>query len=171
MRFLLLVLAAAGLLAQAPSLSGRRAPSFSLPDPTLKQHDILDYRGRWLLIEFMQTSCPHCKALSKTLDAFKKRFAGKVDVLSVVISPPENQQTAAAYTRETGITFPILFDMGQVASNYFKATPQNPSFDVPHLFAINPNGMIVRDWGHEAAENAGLVKELEQLVSGGALAK
>ena len=39
-------------------LSNRRAPSFSLPDSAMRQHDILDYRGSWLLLDFMKTDCP-----------------------------------------------------------------------------------------------------------------
>jgi len=51
-------LSTTGLLSAQP-LSGRRAPSFSLPDSKLKQHDILDYRGKWLLLDFMQNDYPH----------------------------------------------------------------------------------------------------------------
>jgi len=36
-------------------LSGRRAPSFALPDSNMKSYDILDYRGRWLLLDYMKT--------------------------------------------------------------------------------------------------------------------
>ena len=68
------------------SLSGRRAPSFSLPDAKLAQHDILDYRGHWLLLDFMKTDCPHCKELSKKLEGVKGRYGGKVAVLSILIA-------------------------------------------------------------------------------------
>src|SRR6202030_3904093 len=56
------------------SLTGRRAPSFALPDSTLKAYDILDYRGCWLLLDFMKTDCPACKALTKTLEGIKTRL-------------------------------------------------------------------------------------------------
>ena len=72
-----------------------------------------------------------------------------------MISPPETQATAAKYVAETKITTPILFDSGQVAIAYFKATPQNPTFDHPHLFAINPNGLIVKDWSQAAIRRLG----------------
>ena len=55
MRVLTAILLCAALPCAAQELSGRRAPSFSLSDSALKQHDILDYRGRWLLIDFMRT--------------------------------------------------------------------------------------------------------------------
>ncbi len=158
-----LVLTTAAIAQQG--LSGRRAPSFSLPDSKFTQHDILDYRGKWLLLDFMQTNCPHCKALSKTLEDLKSRYAGKVAVLSVV-EPPDNTATVAKYIADNKITVPIVFDLSQTATAYFKATPTNPSFDTPHLFAIDPNGQIVRDWGQAMAEDPALVKELDQLLNG-----
>jgi hypothetical protein len=83
------------VLAMGQSLSGRRAPSFSLPDSTITQHDILDYRGKWLLLDFMKTDCPHCAVLSKTLEQIKTQFGPKVGILSVLISPPETTTTLA----------------------------------------------------------------------------
>jgi hypothetical protein len=44
---------------------------------------------------------------------------------------------------------PILFDCGQMAISYFKASPQNPAVDLPHLFIINAEGWIVDDYGYD----------------------
>lgn len=152
----------------ANELSNRRAPGFSLPDASFRRYDLQDFRGKWLLIEFMQTDCPHCKALSHTLEEVKRKYPGLVAVLAVVIAPPETQQSVARYMEENHVTSPILFDQGQMAASYFQATPAKPSFDTPHLFVINPAGVIVRDYGHSAQtheilEGAGLVKELDVL--------
>src|ERR1700687_3201971 len=91
---------AATLALSAQGLVNRRAPSFSLPDSTLQQHDILDYRGSWLLLEFMNTDCPHCKELSIKLEGVKKKYGAKVAVLSVVVTPPETQASVAKYVAE-----------------------------------------------------------------------
>jgi hypothetical protein len=85
-------------------------------------------------------------------------------VLGVVL-PPDNQQSVARYIIETKITSPIVFDSSQTAIPYFKATPTTPGFDTPHLFAIDPNGMIVKDWGQAAVEAPGFVGELDQLFN------
>jgi peroxiredoxin len=152
------------------SLSGRRAPSFSLPDSTATQHDLLDYRGKWLLLEFMKTDCPHCKALSKVLEQVKTQFGANVTILSVVVAPPENTSTVARYAMENKTTTPIVFDQGQMAASYFKLTPAHSSYDTPHLFVINPAGNIVRDWsdaeGAEILEGGGLTRELQALMAG-----
>jgi peroxiredoxin len=167
-RFLLffgLVLLLSGLLT-GQGLSGRRAPSFALPDSTLKAFDILDYRGRWLLLDFMKTDCPHCKMLSQALEPIKAKLGAKVAVLAIV-TPPDNMATVAKYVAETKTTTPILFDSGQTAMWYFNATPTRPSIDTPHLFAVNPQGTIVRDWSQAAVEAPGFAAELEALVGGG----
>jgi peroxiredoxin len=146
-------------------LSGRRAPSFALPDSRGQAHDILDARGHWLLIDFMKTDCPHCKELSKKLEGVRGRFGSKVEVFSILMSPPETVATVAKYVQEQRITSPFLFDYGQVAINYFRATPANPTFDTPHLFAVDPNGIIVRDWSQAGVEAPGFLSELEQLLN------
>ncbi len=164
------VLFAAMLPLSAQNLSGRRAPSFSLPDSKMTQHDLLDYRGKWLLLDFMKTDCPHCMALSKVMETINQKHGQKVATLSVVIAPPENQMTVAKYIKDTGaVSTTICFDQGQVAVSYFKATPANPGFDTPHLFIINPQGMIVRDIPQSPVlEGPDLVKLVEQLISGAA---
>jgi peroxiredoxin len=163
-RFTLIFAAALALSAQG--LINRRAPSFSLPDSSLRQHDILDYRGNLLLLDFMDTTSPKCKDLSKRLEGIKKQYGPKVGVLSIVITPPETQATVAKYVAETKMTTPILFDSSQVAISYFKATPQNPVFDTPHLFAINPAGMIVKEWAYPDTVGLGFIAEIDRLIAG-----
>ena len=149
--------------------SNRRAPGFSLPDSNFRRYDLQDFRGKWVLIDFMLTQCPHCKALSQKLEEIKKKYPGRATILSVVIAPPETQATVMKYIQENKITTPILFDQGQVAASYFDAMPSRPSFDTPHLFVIDPSGRIVRDWGHSEGPgdflaSPAFVKELDTLL-------
>ena len=161
----LLLLGVLASSAFGQALTNRRAPSFSLPDAGYNQHDILDYRGRWLLLDFMMTNCPHCQALTKVLESKKKAFTGKADILSIVL-PPDNPTTVAKYVSDYKVTSPIVFDSGVVAMAYFKANAQSHGFDTPHLFAIDPNGNVVRDWSQTAVETATFPAELDQLVLG-----
>ena len=147
-------------------LSGRRAPSFALPDSTMKSYDILDYRGHWLLLDYMKTDRPASKPLSKELGQLKARLGAKVAILQIVL-PPDNTATVAKYLTETKTTTPILFDSGQSGMWYFKVTPQHPSFDSPHLFVVNPQGLLVRDWTQTEIEKGGYLPQLETLLAGG----
>lgn len=151
------------------ALSGRRAPGFSLPDADFKRYDLQDYRGsKWVLIEFINTNCPDCRELSKSLEQVKARFGRRLQILAVVL-PPDNTESAARYSADVGLTYPLLFDQGQMAASYFNATPRNPRFHTPHLFIIDPKGIIVRDFGHEDAavlEGPALLRLVEDLLTG-----
>lgn len=155
-------------------LSGRRAPGFSLPDSQLKYHDLADYRGKVVLLEVMQSTCPDCRVLAKTLEKMKAKYAGKVAVLAVV-NPPDNQTSVAQFFKETQITTTVLFDCGQVSASYFKLTPQSSSMHVPHLFVIDQQGMIRNDFSHtpeskELFEGAGLSAVIDPLLTNQAVA-
>jgi thiol-disulfide isomerase/thioredoxin len=167
--FSVMMLAALATVSAGP-LSGRRAPSFALPDSAMKYFDILDFRGKVVLVDIMQTTCPHCLALSKTLEQVKAKYGAKIQVLSIV-TPPDNAQTVATFVGQTKVSSPILFDCGQVAAVYLKVGPQNPSVDVPHLFFIDPQGTIQEDAGGEKASNmtpAAIGAIIDRLLSGAA---
>ena len=166
MRRLAFFVSITALLMMGQGLSGRRAPGFSLPDPNFGQHDLADYRGKWLIIEFMRTNCPQCKALSKLLESKKAEYGAKVAVLDVVITPPETQVTVNKFIAENNITNPIVFDQGQMALSYFKATPAHSNIDMPHLFAIDPNGNIARDWNQDEVVDKGFPAALDSLING-----
>ena len=151
------------------ALSGRRAPGFSLPDSNLQQHDLYDYRGKIVLLEIMQTSCPSCRSLTAELERIKTKYAGRVAVLSVV-NPPDNMNSVKAYITSQSVTGPMLFDSGQMAASYLKVTPQNPRIHLPHLFLIDGEGMIRNDWAEQeavdAAKDSIVETEIDHLLSG-----
>jgi len=154
----------------AGALSNRRAPGFSLPDSTMKQHDPLDYRGKILLLEFMQTHCPTCKMQSGVLEQIKAKYGAKIQVLSVVVMP-DTIDNVKAYIKDNNITSPILFDCGQMTASYLNITPQNPTVKFPHLFFIDANGTIRQDFDSSDAGkgrvNAKTVAaELDKLLQG-----
>ena len=68
------------------------------------------------------------------------------------------------------IKYPVLFDCGQVAASYYKATPANPSVNFPHVFLIDPQGMIRNDFGYnmlnrDIFEGRGLFRELDRIFA------
>ena len=157
------LLCAMALLAAEPP---RRSPGFSLPDLKAEQHDLADYRGKVVILEFMQTTCPHCAAFADVLDKVQQKFGGKVGILAVV-NPPDNQQTVAAYILGHKIAYPILFDCGQVAYSYVRAV----QFDLPQVYVIDAGGTIQRHYEYSALtrdifEGGGLIPELDRVLGG-----
>lgn len=157
-------------LASAQGLINRRAPSFSLPDSSYTQFDILDYRGKWLLVTFMmtaETNCPTCKDLAKKLDALQAKHGSKLAILGIVQTPQDNQDTVKKFITDTKTKIPIVFDYSLVGIAYFKATPKNPAMDMPHAFAVDPSGMIVQDWAQPLLAGAAFSSDVDKLVARG----
>jgi len=169
MRSLLCLLVCAASLAASGELSGRRAPGFSLMDKDFKQHDPQDYHGKILIVEIMRTGCPACVAFAPILEEIVARYHGQVAALSIV-NPPDTLDTVRKYVADHKVTVPVLFDTGQVAFSYFKATPQNPDVAVPHLFIIDARGMIENDYGYNPLtkgvfEGRDLFTELDRMLA------
>ena len=164
-----LLLLSSSLLLAAGELSHRRAPGFSIIDAALEQHDLADYRGKYVILEFMQTSCPHCIKFGEVIEQLTIKYRGKVDALSIVL-PPDNLDTVRAYIKQHNITIPVLFDSGQVTASYLKLGPANTKVFFPHAFIVDPEGKIVNDWvyGEDTAsifEGDALGKEIARLLA------
>jgi peroxiredoxin len=145
-RLFLPLLAVSSMLALAADAGFRRAPSFSLPDSKLRQHDLLDFRGKVVILDFMMTNCPHCVTFSKTLERVKAKYGDKVVVLSVVNYASDNSSTVAKYVQTNKITAPILYDCGQVMASYLRLESAKQAVDMPHAYVIDAQGRIRGDY-------------------------
>jgi peroxiredoxin len=164
-RILVLLLASAAVLAaQGP----RRAPGFCLIDSAGQWQDLADYRGKPVLIEFMQTTCPHCAALSSVLNDLKSKFGDRIAILSVAL-PPDTPKSMLQFATAHKLSYPILLDQGQAAVSYVRAG----TIEFPNLFLVDGNGMIRNHWEYSVLakdifEGNGLAREFEKLLAGGA---
>jgi peroxiredoxin len=165
----LLLLSTLSLFA-AGELSHRRAPGFSIVDAAQQQHDLADYRGKYVVIEFMQTKCEHCIKFAEIVEKLMIKYRAKLAALSIVL-PPDNLNTVKEYIKAHNITVPVVFDCGQVAASYMRLGPSTPRVFFPHAFIVDPEGNIVNDWVYTAGtenifEGDGFVKEIDKLMAG-----
>ncbi len=123
----------------------RRAPGFALPAADNRLFDLADYRGKVVLIDFMKTDCAHCGPFAQQLERVKNQYGDKIAVLSIVPAP-DSPVTVSKFTAVNKVTFPILFDCGQVTFSYIRPNPLNPSIELPRLYIVGPDGMILRDY-------------------------
>jgi peroxiredoxin len=149
--------------------AGRQAPGFSLPDANRQQHDLQDYRGKIVVVEIMRSDCPNCRPFAKKLEQIKTLYAGKVAVLAIT-NPPDSPQSVAKFVADERLTYPVLFDCGQVAYSYVRPNPLRPSINIPHLYLVDRDGIVRSDYefGPETTEiflGSGLQKELDRLVT------
>jgi peroxiredoxin len=155
-----LVCAAALLAANA----SRRAPGFSLPDAKGQEHDLADFRGKVVLLEFMQTGCPHCGVFADVLNQVQQKYGDRIALLSIA-NPPDDLKSITGFSINHKAGWPLLLDCGQVAYSYLRTL----SFDIPHVYLIDPNGGIADDFGYSEAtkdifEGKGLFPRLDAVL-------
>jgi peroxiredoxin len=157
----LLLCAGALLMAQTP----KRAPGFCLADTTGQWRDLADYRGKVVLVEFMQTTCPHCADFTTVLAGLVKKYGDKLQVISIAL-PNDTPQTMLQFAKGHGLTWPLLLDQGQVAASYVR----QPSLNFPAVYLVDRNGMIADHWEYGALtkgifEGAQLSREIDKLLA------
>ena len=167
MRTISTVLLCTAALFAAGDNSGRRAPGFALPDAQMQVYDLADYRGKIVVLELLQTTCGHCAAFADVLERVQQKYGDKVAILAVVNSRGDDQNAVAKYIAGHRVTYPVLFDAGQMAYSYVRSM----SFDTPHVFLIDARGTIENDWGyslitHDIFEGNGLMSEIDSLLAG-----
>jgi peroxiredoxin len=163
---ILTLMCALGLLA-AGDYSNRRAPGFSLMDSRFRQHDIQDYRGKAVVVDFMQTGCSVCNALADVLAEVITKYGDKLAILSIV-TLPDNFTEADKFSARHKANWPILFDSGQVMMSYLKLQPTGDmNVHFPHLFLVDTNGIIKNDLDSaesQALTVASLSAEIDKLL-------
>lgn len=164
MRYVLSVLlCAAAVLSAQPA---RRAPGWALTDSKLKVYDLADYRGKIVILEFMQTNCPHCSAAADALHAVEQQYGSKIQIVAVVSAQTEKDYTVASYVQGHKVDYPILFDSGQMMYSYLL----DPKIVFPHIYLIDGRGTIRYDYPYDVTtrdifEGKGLFAAIDRLLA------
>ncbi|HEX7706576.1 MAG TPA: thioredoxin family protein [Thermoanaerobaculia bacterium] len=129
----------------APAV-GKAAPEFNATDTYGKAHTLSQYRGKWVVLEWLNHECPYVRKHydNNVMQALQKKYAAQGVVwLSVVSSKPGSQghfpnDKANALTKEKGAApSAVLVDApGTVGRMYDART-------TPHMFVIDPQGTLV----------------------------
>ena len=164
MRTILAALLCVSALAAADV--NRPAQRFLLPDVTGRDHDFNEYRGKVVVLEFMQTTCPHCGAFTSVLKEAQQRYGDRVAIVSLV-NPPDTPATVSNFIAAHQINYPVLLDAGRVAYAYIRRA----AFDIPYLFLIDASGTIRKEFEYGAAgqdvfEGKGLFPHLDAILGG-----
>jgi peroxiredoxin len=142
----------AGALAFSPAVLradaavGQPAPAFSAPDQTGTARSLDGYKGKWVVLEWVNHECPFVQKHygSGNMQKTQKAATAKGAVwLSVNSSAPGKQgamdgKVAAKLTAEKGAapTAVLLDPQGTIGHAYGAKT-------TPHMFVIDPKGTVV----------------------------
>lgn len=130
-------------LALAPNSA---APEFKGTDSNGKQHDLSEYRGKYVVLEWANQGCPFEQKhyLSGNMEGLQKQWTAKGVVwLSIISSAPGQQGYVTpaeenAYLKKMNAapTAALLDPQGTIGHLYDART-------TPHMFVIDPSGKIV----------------------------
>ncbi|MDP2652687.1 MAG: thioredoxin family protein [Candidatus Omnitrophota bacterium] len=125
---------------------GQAVPDFSLTDSEQQKHALSDYRGKYVILEWVNHDCPFVRKHydSGNMQALQKKYrALGVVWLSVNSSSPGKQghcspEQAGQLTQEKGADpDAVLLDPdGAVGRMYGAQT-------TPHMFIIDPEGTLI----------------------------
>lgn len=142
----LLVLAcAAPAIASAQAVVGQPAPAFTAKDATGKTVSLADYKGKYVVLEWVNPDCPFVKKHydSGNMQATQKHAVGKgATWLSVSTSTAATAAKAgpglASWSSGKGATpTSIVMDGGGTIARAYAAKT------TPHMYIIDPQGKLV----------------------------
>ncbi|MHC4329916.1 MAG: thioredoxin family protein, partial [Planctomycetota bacterium] len=120
--------------------SGRRARPFALPTFDGKTVNLADYRGKTVVLEWLNFECPfvkhHYDKGSTMIDLARKYKDQDVVWLAINSTSHTTPAANAAFAAKKKLPYPILDDRsGKVGRAYGAKT-------TPHMFVITPGGSI-----------------------------
>jgi hypothetical protein len=146
---LLFLIPLAGIAGTPPS-PGESAPDFTLKDSGGKTHSLSIYRGRYVVLEWVNFGCPFVQKHynSGNMPALQKTYTAKNVVwLSICSSAPgregylEGDALPARMARMNAVPSAYLIDAEGKVGRLFAAK------STPTMFVIDPQGKIVYSGG------------------------
>jgi thiol-disulfide isomerase/thioredoxin len=162
-RFLtaLLPLATVFPLAQAGNIP-RPAPEFSIRMVDDSQILLSHMRGKVVAIEFLLTTCPHCKAASKVLTKLQNEWGPKgLQCIGVAIDLMP-KLGLPGFVAETGASYPVGYSEYNAAVAFMEHPPQIRLL-VPQVMVIDRKGIVRALRGGEDDE---FFKDEEKVLRG-----
>lgn len=146
----------------------RPAPPLAVKTPTGEMISLQSMRGKVVLLEFFQTTCPHCQHTAGIIEPIYKEWRSRgLEILAVAINPGAIH-LIDDFRRRFAATYPIgVGDPTMVRT--FADISAVQSFFVPYVFMIDRKGVIRAEhggmdqafWSHQEAN---LRDELDALL-------
>jgi len=122
-----------------------KAPDFRLSDLSDQLHQLSDYKGNTLVVNFWATWCAPCREEIPAMNRAKAALVD-TDVAMLAINYGEDKQSVADFLKHTPIDFTVLLDTKNVASKTWDITA------MPTTIIIDKKGNVVerilgpREW-------------------------
>ena len=122
---------------------GDPLPSFSLTLNDGRKITTKSLRGKKVLIELFNTSCPDCQASLPVINNLYNNLKEQEDVEIFAIARDEVATAIALYWEDNGFTLPYSPQPDRKVYELFA------SVGIPRIFIANPDGIITATFGPE----------------------
>lgn len=118
-------------------VSANSATNFNLADLDGKEHNLSDYRGKWVVVNYWATWCPPCIEEIPELNSFHDKHK-KTDAVVLGVNFEElDPDLVSQFLEEYMVSYPILLDEPD------KFTELGRIDGLPTTFIISPRGEVV----------------------------
>jgi len=147
---------------EALEQAGKKAPDFTLKTFDGKTVSLADYKGKIVVLEWLNFECPfslyHYKTVNTMASLANKYKDKNVVWLAINSTSHTTEQANLDFAKQYKVPFPILDDRpGKVGHAYDAKT-------TPHMFIIDTNGRIVYEGAIDNAPT-GKVAEGQELTN------
>ncbi len=111
------------------------APNFELPDLTDTVHNLRDYRGRIVIVNFWSAECPHSERTDREMVAWMNVWAPAVVLLSIASNRNEGMDELRQAADRRGVPV-ILLDRDQMVADLYVA------LTTPHVYVLDGKGIL-----------------------------
>lgn len=139
------LLATASLVIAAPEV-GKPAPEFTLKDSNGKSHSLSDFKGKYVVLEWVNFGCPFVKKFYEpgAMQKFQTEWTGKDVVWLAINSSAAGKQghfaSAELKSQLESVGFKgtayLVDEQGTVGKQYDAKT-------TPHMYVVNPEGVLI----------------------------
>ncbi len=128
-----------GLLSTPEQTKPTTLPNFNLADVSGNQHNISEWQGKILVINFWATWCPPCRKEIPEFMALQEQYGDKgLQFIGIAI---DDQEPVEEYIATTKVNYPIL--IGGVAGIALANQLGNRVDAVPFTLVVNQQGQII----------------------------
>lgn len=110
-------------------------PALTMQDMRGVDHDLSNYKGQVVLVNFWASWCPPCRKEMPSIQRLMQKMAGRPFVI-LAIDSGESREEADAYLKEMPVNFPILLDPESEEAKSWKV------FAMPTSFLVDEHGRV-----------------------------
>ncbi|WBF55052.1 thiol-disulfide oxidoreductase ResA [Lysinibacillus sp. JK80] len=114
---------------------GDDAPNFTLVDMHGDKHNLEEYKGKGVFLNFWGTWCKPCEREFPIIDRYYNDYKEK-DIQVLAINIAESDFVVQNYIDRKGLTFPVLIDKNKSVMEAYNINP------LPTTILINSEGKI-----------------------------